>query len=166
MFSGKTTELLRRLERYILAGYTYCAMKPEIDSRNQIASIRTIRQTVKLDPIPVSRLTNISVDKDVVVLDEAQFFNEELISFAQGCRDQGKILLISGLDMDYCRKPFGYMGDIMAIADKVTKLTAICACGNNAIYSKKIGGDMTQQVEIGDEKYIPVCLGCYNKSLK
>lgn len=63
--------------------------------------------------------------------------------------------------MDFNRVPFGYMGSLMAIADSVTKLTAVCACGRDAIYTKKISGDKTRQVEIGDHYYVPCCAECY-----
>lgn len=161
MFSGKTTELLRRLERYSLAKKAYYAIKPERDTRKQNTAITTIRGTIAMDFEPVAMLTGIPKGADIVVLDEAQFFGEEVVSFCQWCKDQGKTVLVSGLDMDHNRKPFGYMGQLMAIADSVTKLTAICACGQDAVYTKKVSGDKTRQVEVGDQCYIPCCADCY-----
>lgn len=163
MFSGKTTELLRRLERYYYAKKTYYAVKPERDTRKQNTSITTIRGTIAMDFEPVTMLTGIPKGADIVVLDEAQFFGEEVVSFCQYAKDKGMAVLISGLDMDYNRKPFGYMPQLMAIADSVTKLTAVCACGQDAVYTKKVGGDRTRQVEIGDQCYIPCCADCYAK---
>ena len=164
MFSGKTTELLRRLERYSLAKKAYYAIKPERDTRKQNTAITTIRGTIAMDFEPVAMLTGIPKGADIVVLDEAQFFGEEVVSFCQWCKDQGKTVLVSGLDMDHNRKPFGYMGQLMAIADSVTKLTAICACGQDAVYTKKVSGDKTRQVEVGDQCYIPCCADCYTPS--
>ncbi len=161
MFSGKTTELLRRLERYSLAKKAYYAIKPERDTRKQNTAITTIRGTIAMDFEPVAMLTGIPKGADIVVLDEAQFFGEEVVSFCQWCKDQGKTVLVSGLDMDHNRKPFGYMGQLMAIADSVTKLTAICACGQDAVYTKKVSGDKTRQVEVGDQCYIPCCADCF-----
>lgn len=163
MFSGKTTELLRRLERHYYAKKTYYAVKPERDSRKQNTSITTIRGTIAMDFEPVAMLTGIPKGADIVVLDEAQFFGEEVVSFCQYAKDKGMAVLISGLDMDYNRKPFGYMPQLMAIADSVTKLTAVCACGQDAVYTKKVGGDRTRQVEVGDQCYIPCCADCYTK---
>ena len=162
MYSGKTTELLHRLERYTLAGKRFCAFKPETDTRQQKTSISTIRGEIDLCPMPVSKLTYIPQHVEVIVLDEAQFFNEEVVSFCQEAKDQGKVVLVSGLDMDHNRKPFGFMGDLMCIADSVTKLTAVCPCGKDAVYTKKIDGDKAQLIEIGDQCYLPYCAECYN----
>jgi thymidine kinase len=161
MYSGKTTELLRRLERYYFAKKTYYAVKPEQDTRKQNTSITTIRGTIAMDFEPVAMLAGFPKEADIVVLDEAQFFHQELVSFCQYAKDLGKIVLVSGLDMDFNRKPFGHMGQLMAIADTVTKLTAVCACGNDATYTKKISGDKTRQIEVGDHCYIPSCAECY-----
>lgn len=162
MYSGKTTELLHRLERYTLAGKKFCAFKPETDTRQQKTSISTIRGEIDLCPMSVSKLTYIPQHVEVIVLDEAQFFGEEIISFCQEAKDQGKMVLVSGLDMDHNRNPFGYMGQLMAIADSVTKLTAVCPCGKDAVYTKKIDGDKAQLIEIGDQCYLPYCAECYN----
>lgn len=161
MFSGKTTELLRRLERYSYAQKAYYAVKPERDNRKQNTSITTIRGTIAMDFEPVAMLTGVPAEADIVVLDEAQFFGEELVSFCQYAKDQGKVVLVSGLDMDHNRKPFGNMGNLMAIADTVTKLAAVCSCGQDAIYTKKVSGDKTRQIEIGDQCYAPCCAECY-----
>jgi thymidine kinase len=165
MFSGKTTELLRRLERYILAGKTYAAVKSAIDTRKQEACIKTVRGTLELTLRPIRDLYCDSAC-EVIVIDEAQFFGKEIIEFCQIQKDKGVVLLISGLDMDYQRKPFGCMGQLMSIADSVTKLTAICGCGKEAIYTKKIAGN-SKQIEIGDkDKYIPCCADCYKEGFR
>ncbi|HQA60456.1 MAG TPA: hypothetical protein PK768_05490 [Tepidanaerobacteraceae bacterium] len=164
MYSGKTTDLLRRLERYVLAGKKFRAFKPGKDTRQQRTSISTIRGEIDLSPTPVASLAELAglpTEIEVVALDEAQFFGEEVVAFCQHAKDQGKTVLVSGLDMDFNRKPFGHMGELMAIADSVTKMTAICGCGNDAAYTKKISGDKSQQVEIGDQCYIPCCARCY-----
>lgn len=163
MFSGKTTELLRRLERYILAGKTYRVYKPKIDIRKQNTSIQTIRNKIEVFPAYVSKTNFIVSDAEVIVLDEAQFFPENIVKACQEIRSYGKVVLIAGLDMDYKRQPFGYMGQLMSIADSVTKLTAICSCGKDAIYTKKIISS-DNLIEIGDkDKYIPCCADCYKE---
>ncbi len=164
MFSGKTTELLRRLERYVLAGCSYIAIKPAVDTRDQSTTIKTIRGEVNLNPIKVASLHPIKPTTKVILLDEGQFFGPEIVSFCQVQRDQGRIVIVSGLDMDYRRQPFGSMDKLMAIADSVTKLTAICSCGKEAIFTQKLNPD-SQYIDIGDtEKYIPVCTDCYNSA--
>lgn len=107
------------LERYLIAQKQYRAFKPKADTRHQSTSISTIRSEIDLSPKPVETLTEMP-NVDVIVLDEAQFFGEEIISFCQEAKDQGKMVLVSGLDMDHNRNPFGYMGQLMAIADSVT----------------------------------------------
>lgn len=165
MFSGKTTELLRRLERYILAGRTWAYIKPDIDTRIQPIKIRNPRDGKEflIDPIksPVSGLMGLRVPASIIVIDEAQFFDEQIIEYAQVMRNWGRTVLIGGLDMDANRKPFGYMGQLMAIGDSVTKLTAVCKCGKDAAFTKKIvPGD--NLIDIGDsEKYIACCGDCY-----
>jgi len=165
MFSGKTTELLRRLERYILAKKNINLIKPDIDTREQRTEIATIRNKVIITPTIISPetlpkltlLTNFSV----IAIDEAQFFKKSLINFCQLLKDQGITVLVSGLDMDHLRQPFGYMGHIMAIADSVTKLTAVCSCGKEAAYTKKINNN-DSIIDIGDSnKYTACCNNCY-----
>jgi thymidine kinase len=162
MFSGKTTELLRRLERHVLAGKEFTAYKPAVDTRDQSTTIKTIRGEISLKPIAVESLASAKPTTEVVVLDEAQFFGLEIIRFCQTQRSLGRIIIIAGLDMDYLRHPFGYMGDVMAIADSVTKLKAVCACGKDAVFTKKLVPD-GKRIDIGDSKYIPVCSDCYNR---
>ena len=160
MFSGKTTELLRRLERHVLAGKEFTAYKPAVDTRDQSTTIKTIRGEISLNPVAVETLYLVDPTTEVLVLDEAQFFGPEIIWFCRAHRSLGRIIIIAGLDMDYLRYPFGHMGDVMAIADSVTKLKAVCACGKDAVFTKKLVPD-GKRIDIGDSKYISVCSDCY-----
>lgn len=144
--SGKTTELFNRLERYLLAGKSYSAFKPDCCEPNNPVNICGVT-TVSFESV---LYLGFSIETDLIVIDDAQNFGQELTSFCQSARDQGKVILVCGLDMDFNREPFRYMGELMAIADSVTKLTAVCGCGNDAKYTKKIS-----------DQYIPCCSDCY-----
>lgn len=162
MFAGKTSEILRRLERFARAGKFFIYLKPVTDTRIQPTEISTIRGGIKINPVYVDDLwcSPEVLKAEVVVIDEAQFF-EGLVCFCQFLKDYGKTVIVGGLDMDAARVPFGEMGGIMAIADQVTKLTAICNCGAEAPYTQKVAGDKSQQIDIGDHKYIACCPKCY-----
>lgn len=165
MFSGKSTEVLRLLERYCLAGKKVSYYIPDIDSRT--SKTITISSTRKVYKIPVNKLpTNLTYyeikDSEVIAFDEVQFFNSKIVSLCQELKDIGKTVIASGLDMDYLRRPFGYMGNLMAIADEVYKLTAICECGAEAQYTQRLeGGNKT--IVIGDNYYTPRCGNCYEE---
>ncbi len=172
MFSGKTSELLRRLERRIIAKQEYVFIKPSTDTRKQTVKIRNPRND-SYTYLQVSTINAVnsfdSLSKmtlyyaAVIAIDEAQFFNENILEFVVKMRSEGKTVLISGLDMDINQEPFGYMPGLMAIADTVTKLTAICSCGADAAFTQKIKPD-SKLIDIGDsEKYIPCCWECYSR---
>lgn len=162
MFSGKTTEVLRRLERFARAGKSFLYLKPGLDTRVQPTKIKTVRGEIEVTPIymDVLQVTPEIQKADIIVIDEAQFFSD-LVWFCQLLRDSGKTVLVAGLDMNASRLPFGEMGELLAVADKVTKLTAICQCGKEAAFTKKVKGDIKKQVEIGDDPYKACCLNCF-----
>jgi len=170
MFSGKTTELMRRLERYVLAGKKIAYLVPEIDSRTQeyvtISSTRQ-EQRIKVKKIPIKRPDLIvTYCVDVVAIDEVQFFNDSIIKVCQILKDSGIKVIVCGLDMDYLRRPFGCIGGLMAVADTVTKLTAICCCGNEAQFTQRFNNGsavVTEEtlISIGDNSYAPYCANCY-----
>lgn len=165
MFSGKTTELLRRLERYIIAGKTCVLLKPAIDTRKQPIRFSSPRATVEIPPLVYQGESPVPPDVSVIALDEAQFFQEGVIRDIIRWRDEGKTVLIAGLDMDFHRRPFGYMGQIMAVADSVTKLTAVCRCGAEAPFTQKLTAG-ENIIEVGDEQYVAVCGECYQERSK
>lgn len=166
MFSGKTEELIRRLKRAKIAGQQVEIFKPSIDTRYDEEQIVSHDKNY-IESTPVDTSDNIllsSAGVDVVGIDEAQFFDDGIIDVVQLLADQGVRVVIAGLDMDFLRRPFGPMASLMAIADSVDKIHAICVeCGRLASYShRKVQGG--EQVMLGEmNKYIPLCRSCYLK---
>ena len=133
MFSGKTEELIRRLKRAKIANLKVEIYKPAIDTRydqNKVVS----HDANSIDSTPVdhsSKILLLAEHADVVGIDEAQFFDEEVIRVAEKLAMNGKRVIVAGLDMDYLGKPFGPMPEFLSIADFITKLHAICVkCGH------------------------------------
>jgi len=168
MFSGKTEELIRRLRRARLAGQKVEIYKPVIDerySREEVVShdARSIRST------PVETSSSILLmawGVDVVGIDEAQFFDHGIVGVCNQLANQGTRVIVAGLDMDYLGKPFGPMPELLAIAEYVTKVHAICMrCGNLAQYSYR-KTDEGEQVLLGEQdRYEPLCRACYLEAL-
>lgn len=169
MFSGKTEELIRRLRRAKFARQSVEIFKPTVDvrySENEVVSHdeNTIRST------PVENSANIlllSGNVDVVGIDEAQFFDKGLIDVVAKLANMGTRVIIAGLDMDFKGVPFGPIPGLMAIADYVTKVHAICVrCGSIAQFSHRLS-EQEQVVLLGEkEAYEPLCRSCYNKVVK
>ena len=155
MFSGKTEELIRRLNRALIARQKVEIFKPVLDSRyhdEQIVSHseRTIRST----PVNfASDLLLLAGDCDVVGIDEAQFFDESIVEVCNTLANSGKRVIVAGLDMDYEGRPFGPMPDLMAVAEFVTKVHAICAeTGELASFSFRLN-DNTAKVMLGEKDH-------------
>lgn len=164
MFSGKTEELIRRLKRAAIADLKVEVFKPKVDTRyddNNIVS----HDTSALLATPVgssSEILEASSETSVVGVDEAQFFDMELPLVCQELALRGVRVVVAGLDMDYRGKPFGPMPDMLAIAEYVTKVHAICVhCGNLATHSYRLAlGD--EVILLGEkEQYEPRCRSCY-----
>ena len=169
MFSGKTEELIRRLKRAKFANQKVEIFKPRIDvrySEEEVVShdAHAIRST------PVDTAQNIllmSADVDVVGIDEAQFFDAGIVDVCRRLADNGVRVIVAGLDMDYTGKPFGPVPALMATAEYVTKVHAICVrCGNLAHHSHRLtAGD--KQVMLGAQAtYAPVCRHCFAELTK
>ncbi|MEN3040929.1 MAG: thymidine kinase [Bacteroidia bacterium] len=128
MFSGKTEELLRRVRRAQIAGQKVFLFKPDIDTRyHPLEVVSHDQNSLQAYPVPNSdSLYLMSSEADVVAVDEAQFFDEGIVEVVDRLADEGKRVIIAGLDMDYCGRPFGPMPSLMAIAEFVTKLHAVC----------------------------------------
>lgn len=162
MFSGKSEELIRRAKRLMLAGKKVKAYHHQLDRRfgeNRIVS----RGGFALESEPVEKLEfNKEMNGyDAFIVDEAQFFDESLLAFAVTARAKGKQVIVSGLDMDVFMNPFGVMPVLMAVADEVVKLKAVCfECGNEAGISYRLTDD-EEQIVVGDKEYIAVCWRCY-----
>lgn len=141
MFSGKTEELIRRLNRAIIAGQKVEIFKPAMDKRYHKADVvshneRSIRSTAVDFSGDIYLLAG---ECDVVGIDEAQFFDDEIVNICNTLANNGKRVIIAGLDMDFEGKPFGPMPNLMAVAEFVTKVHAICArTGELASYSYRL----------------------------
>jgi len=166
MFSGKTEELIRRLKRVKIANLKVEIFKPAIDTRyDEVKIVSHDTNEIHSTPIDNSqKILLLSNDVDVIGIDEAQFFDEELPHVCDELARRGIRVIVAGLDMDYLRKPFGPMPSLLAKADYVTKLHAICVkCGHIANYSyRKIPNE--DQVMLGaTDVYEPRCRVCYEE---
>ncbi len=167
MFSGKTEELIRRLRRVRYARQSVEIFKPAVDvrySREEVVShdARSIRST----PVESSgAIMLMATGVDVVGIDEAQFFDKGLVEVCRRLADGGVRVIVAGLDMDYLGKPFGPMPALMATAEYVTKVHAICVrCGAPALYSHRTA-DGDGLVLLGEtDSYEPLCRHCFNKN--
>lgn len=169
MFSGKTEELIRRLKRAKIAKQKVEIFKPMVDKRYDEERVVSHDENAILST-PVEASSQILLytnDVDVVGIDEAQFFDMELISVCNKLANSGIRVIIAGLDMDYLGKPFGPMPALLATAEYVTKVHAICMnCGNLAQYSYRVTEDKKLVVLGEKESYEPLCRICYNDKLK
>lgn len=167
MFSGKTEELIRRLKRAKIANLKVEIYKPAIDVRyDETQVVSHDANSIQSTPIENSQtILLLAQDVDVVGIDEAQFFDAEIMHVCETLALRGIRVIVAGLDMDYLGKPFGQMPNLLAIADYITKLHAICMkCGNIANVSfRKVGGE--NQVMLGEkETYEPRCRKCYHEA--
>ncbi len=166
MFSGKTEELIRRLRRAKFARQKVEIFKPMMDTRYSVEEVVSHDEN-SIPSSPVENSANIlllSGNVDVVAIDEAQFFDKGLVEVCQKLADMGIRVIVAGLDMDFKGKPFGPMPDLMAIANYVSKVHAICVrCGSVAQFSHRLGSN-DKQVLLGEKaEYEPLCRICYNK---
>lgn len=163
MFSGKTEELIRRLKRAKIANLSVEIFKPDIDSRYDAINIVSHDERI-IHSTPVSHSQNIMLMSDgiqVIGIDEAQFFDIDIINVCNHLALRGTRVIVAGLDMDFSGKPFGPIPGLLAIADYITKLHAICVvCGNIANYSYR-KSTLTGQIMLGEkELYEPRCRIC------
>jgi thymidine kinase len=166
MFSGKTEELIRRLKRARIANLSVEIFKPSMDSRFHQKNIVSHDENAILS-IPVDHSTEIlplARSVDVVGIDEAQFFDNQLPETCDQLASRGTRVIVAGLDMDFNAKPFGQMPNLLAKADYITKLHAICVrCGNIANYSYRKSGEDAQLLLGEKDLYEPRCRNCYFK---
>ena len=169
MFSGKTEELIRRLRRAQFAGLKVEIFKPSLDKRySESRVVSHDEKSINSSPVDnASAILLFAGDCDVVGIDEAQFFDNSLVEVCGKLADDGKRVVVAGLDMDYTGKPFGPMPALLAVAEYVTKVHAICTrCGNLAQYSYRKSSEQ-QQVLLGENDiYEPLCRKSYNKAHK
>lgn len=164
MFSGKTEELIRRLKRARIANLKVEIFKPAADTRyDEVRIVSHDTNAIHSTPIDNSqKLLLLAQDVDVVGIDEAQFFDGEIANVCDELAFRGIRVIVAGLDMDFQGRPFGQMPNLLAKADFITKLHAICVqCGNIANYSyRKIPNE--DQVMLGEKDvYEPRCRRCY-----
>ena len=165
MFSGKTEELIRRLKRANYAKQKVQVFKPTIDKRYDEAAVVT-HEGFRFEGIAVDRALHILylVDDDtkIVGIDEAQFFDDEIVVVANHLADKGYRVIVAGLDQDYLGQPFGPMPGLLSAAEYVSKVHAICmVCGNPGTRTYRISG-IGAQVELGStDKYEARCRKCH-----
>ncbi len=152
MFSGKTEELIRRLRRAEMAGQNVEIFKPKLDTRyDEIEVVSHNLNKIRSTPVESSNeILLLGSTCDVVGIDEAQFFDPGIVEVANALANEGVRVVIAGLDMDFLGRPFGSMPDLMATAEYVTKVHAICRrTGNLAHYSMRIS-EGKNLVELGE----------------
>jgi thymidine kinase len=164
MFSGKSEELIRRLRRAVIARQRVQVFKPIIDDRYSTEDIVS-RDDRRLKASPVASsadlLSRVEIGVQVIGIDEVQFFDAAVVDVCMQLADAGIRVIAAGLDQDYMRRPFGPMPALLAVAEEVSKMHAVCVrCRGAAHYSQRVsGGDA--QVEVGDSSYEARCRSCY-----
>ncbi len=164
MFSGKTEELIRRIRRAQIAKMDTIIFKPKVDDRyspEHIVSHNQMKLNSKIVETSDEILTQ-SQKAEVVAIDEAQFFDEDIVEICKILAKQKKRVIVAGLDTDYRGEPFGPMPNLICEADYVDKLRAICVkCGNPATYTQRTSKD-SERVVIGEtDIYEARCRNCY-----
>lgn len=165
MFSGKSEELIRRLRRAEIARQRVQVFKPAIDNRysaEDVVSHSDQRMRSELVAQASDILERVRSDTQVVGIDEAQFFDMELVEVCERLADAGVRVIVAGLDQDYRGRPFEPVPQLLAIAEYITKTRAICVqCGQPALRSQRLG-ESTERVVVGAaETYEPRCRSCY-----
>ena len=167
MFSGKTEELIRRMKRAKFANQKVEIFKPAIDIRySQEEVVSHDANAILSTPVETSEsILLLTGDVEVVGIDEVQFFDENIVDVCQQLANRGVRVICAGLDMDYLGNPFGPMPKLMAVAEYVTKVHAICVkCGNLAHHSHRLTAS-NKLVELGEkDAYEPICRHCFNKA--
>lgn len=165
MFSGKTEELLRRLRRISIAQLDFLLVKPIIENRyhddNVVSHLGNFYTSKKVENS--SGILELWNRQPVVAIDEAQFLDDALPEVCSKLANSGVRVIVAGLDMDFKGEPFGPIPQLLAMAEYITKVHAICVkCGNLAQFSQRISNNR-DLVELGaNEKYQPVCRTCYS----
>ncbi|MCH7413363.1 thymidine kinase [Belliella sp. R4-6] len=169
MFSGKTEELIRRLNRALIAKQKVEIFKPSIDTRyHDLDVVSHNENAIRSTPVNFADdIILLAGDCDVVGIDEVQFFDNQIINVANTLANSGKRVILAGLDMDFEGKAFEPMPQLLAIAEYVTKVHAICMkCGDLASYSFRLS-DTKEKVVLGEkESYEARCRKCYYEDKK
>lgn len=164
MFSGKTEELIRRLRRAQIAKQRVEIFKPSIDVRYSQRSVVSHDERA-IESVPVDTAEQILLlasNARVIGVDEAQFFGPELVAVCQMLADQGRRVVVAGLDLDYRGVPFDPVPQLMAVAEYVTKLHAVCmVCGGPAIHSQRLVRSGKRVLVAAGQAYEPRCRSCF-----
>jgi thymidine kinase len=169
MFSGKTEELIRRMKRAQYAKQKVEIFKPAIDTRyDEEKVVSHDSNSIQSTPVPSSsNILLLASDVQVVGIDEAQFFDEGLTDVCNQLANNGVRVIIAGLDMDFLGKPFGPMPALLATAEYVTKVHAICMrCGNLANHSHRTTNESALVLLGETNNYEPLCRDCYTEATK
>ena len=167
MFSGKTEELIRRLRRAEFAKQQVEIFKPGVDTRyNDTEVVSHDRNSIRSTPVPnSSNVLLLASGIQVVGIDEAQFFDDGLPTVCEQLANSGVRVIIAGLDMDFQGRPFGPMPKLMAMAEYVTKVHAICMhCGGLATFSHRTAASDDLIVLGETESYEPLCRTCFERA--
>ncbi|MDR0793913.1 MAG: thymidine kinase [Chitinophagaceae bacterium] len=167
MFSGKTEELIRRLKRARIANLKVETFKPAVDVRyDETQMVSHDQNAMQSQPVQSSQnILLLAQEADVVGIDEAQFFDSEIVGVCESLALKGARVIVAGLDMDYKGKPFGPMPQLLAVADYITKLHAICVkCGSIANISYRKVADNRQLLLGEKDVYEPRCRKCYHET--
>lgn len=169
MFSGKTEELIRRMKRAKIARQKVEIFKPKIDVRYSETDVVS-HDEHSIQSTPVESPQNILLlagDVQVIGIDEAQFFDDGLIDVCNQLANSGIRVIVAGLDMDFMGKPFGPIPKLMAVAEDVTKVHAVCVhCGALAQFSHRLA-KTDKLVLLGEtDSYEPLCRRCYRKAME
>ena len=169
MFSGKTEELIRRMKRAQFAKQTVAIFKPCIDVRySEDKVVSHDSHSIPSTPIDSpAKMLELSSDVEVVGVDEAQFFDNSIVEVVQELANKGIRVIIAGLDTDFLGKPFGPMPALMAVAEDIQKVHAICVrCGSPANHSHRLSKS-EELVLLGEkDEYEPLCRHCYNAAIE
>jgi thymidine kinase len=169
MFSGKTEELIRRLNRARIAKQKVEIFKPTVDTRyHQTEIVSHNANSIQSTPVQSSlHILLMNDDADVIGIDEAQFFDAELVYVCQTLASQGKRVIVAGLDMDYLGVPFGPIPALMSTAEYVTKVHAVCmVCGDPASHSFRKTTDASLVMLGEQDTYEARCRHCFNEGMK
>lgn len=164
MFSGKSEELIRRLRRAVIARQRVQVFKPILDDRfatDEVVSRDDRRLKAHAVATSEDLFSKVEVGTQVVGIDEVQFFDAGVVDVCMRLADMGIRVVAAGLDQDYMRRPFGPMPGLLAVAEEIDKMHAVCVrCRGAAHYSQRVSGG-NSQVEVGDSSYEARCRACY-----
>ena len=166
MFSGKTTELIRRMQRFQLANHPCLVIKYSKDDRYDKNGISTHDRRVisATSADELNHVRKIAYNYVVIGIDEGQFF-PDVVEFCEDMANAGKTVIVAALDGTFQRKPFGNILNLVPLAESVVKLKAVCMiCYKDAAFTRRLGSETEIELVGGTDKYMAVCRSCYNTS--